>query len=229
VLGATTNVDHQHSPIEGEQYPYRSAGIPQEIARDYLRQAFLDWGATDYHLAWFGAQDWANYTRVYPTNQFYVYARSGGFGAYSMELAEVVSGAGTTNQVTRSLGVWRASGRDNQTHEWVQLTDGGLAAPALVNLKGLATLRLSTSTGNCHPNYLMFVPAVGLKLSAATAGNNVVISLQTQAGVNYRVFYRTDLIMGTWSLLTTLLGDGSVKSVSDPATEAQRFYKVVAP
>jgi len=90
------------------------------------------------------------------------------FGAYSLELTEVVSGAGTTIQVTRPLGLWSASGHDNQTHEWVPLTDAGLAAPVLVNLGGLAALRLSTSTGNCHPSYFRFVPAVGLRLSAAT-------------------------------------------------------------
>jgi hypothetical protein len=228
-LGAILDVDYQHGPMEGEQFPYRSAGIPQETARDYLRQAFLDWGATDYHLAWFGTQEWADYTRVYPTNHFYVYARSGGFGKYSMELAEVVSGSGTTNQTIRPLGLWSASGRDNQTHEWVGLTDPGLAAPALVKLGGLATLRLSTSTGNCHPSYFMFVPAAGLTLSAAIAGNDVLISFPTQTGVNYRVFYRTDLTAESWSLLTNCLGDGALASVSVPATQAQRFFKVSAP
>jgi hypothetical protein len=228
-LGATPEIDFHHTPLDGEQYPYRTAGIPEEIARDYIRQVFLDWGATDYHLAWFGALDWADYTRVYPTNQFHVYARSGGFGNFSMELAEVMSGAGTTNQATQPLGVWQAVGRDNQTHEWVLLTNSGSATPALVKLGGLATLRLSTSTGNCHPSFFMFVPAMDLILSAKTAGTNVLISFPTQTGVNYRLLYRADLSTGSWGLLTNIFGDGSVKSVSEPATEAKGFYKVATP
>lgn len=228
-LGAVTNVDYQHSPIEGEQFPYRYEGIPEEVAHDYLRQLFVDWGATDYHLAWFGGGDWANYTRDYPTNTFFVYARSGGFGNYAMALDAVVSGRGTTNQTIRRLGQWGAVGKDNQTHAWVQLTDAGLAAPALVNLRGLGTLRLSTSTGNCHPSYLMFVPAVGIPLSATKVGANVQVSFATQTGVVYRVFYRTSVASGDWTLLTTVLGNGAVQSVSDPASGAQRYYKVVAP
>ena len=147
------------APFEGEQYPYRSSGIPHEIARDYLRQRFLDWGATDYQLAWFGAGDWANYTRIFPTNRFFIYARSAGFGPYSMELAEVISGPGTPNQTTRSLGHWNAVGRDNQTHAWVPLVEPGSADPAQVSLGDQATLRLATGTGNCHPSYFMLVPA----------------------------------------------------------------------
>ncbi len=228
-LGANPEIDFHHTTLDGEQYPYRGAGIPEEIARDYIRQVFLDWGATDYHLAYYGALDWADYTRLYPTNQFHVYVRSGGFGDFSMELAKVVSGAGTTNQVTQSLGVWQASGRDNQTHEWVLLTTAGSATPASVKLGGLATLRLSTSTGNCHPSYFMFVPAVDLVLSAKTAGTNVVISFPTHPGVHYRLLYRNDLSTGSWNLLTNLFGDGSVQSVSEPAIEAQRFYRIATP
>jgi hypothetical protein len=47
--------------------------------------------------------------------------------------------------------------------------------------------------------------------------------------VIYRVFYRDNLSAGNWSLLTSVLGDGTVKSASDPATATGRFYKVVAP
>lgn len=229
LLGATPEIDFHHTVFEGEQYLYRAAGIPEEIARDYLRQLFLDWGATDFHLAWFGPQDWADYTRVYPTNQFHIYARSGGFGSFSMELAEVVSGVGTTNQVTQPLGVWSATGRDNQTHEWVLLTHPGQASPALVKSGGLATLRLSTSTGNCHPSYFMFVPAVDLVLTAQAAGTNVVISFPTQTGLNYRLLHRADLSTGSWNLLTNLVGDGGVKSIRESMSQTQRFYKVATP
>ena len=232
---ATTNIDFQHTyvadePTDGSDYQYRTNGIPQEIAGDYLRQIFIDWGGIDYHLYWFGQSDWANYTRVYPTGNFYVYVRSAGLGAYSMYLDQVVSGAGTTNQVTKRLGHWGAVGVNIQTHDWVPLTDDGLVAPVVVKLNGLSTLRISTTTGNCYPNYFMLVPASGITLSATRSDSNVVISFPTQAGSSYRVFYRADLSAGSWALLTTVPGDGTVKSVSNSvAGSNQRFYKVTSP
>lgn len=229
-LSSITNIDFQHSPIADEKFPYRPDGIPQETAYEVpLREQFQ--GFADYHLAWFGPGDWANYTRMYPTNTFYVYTRSAGYGAFAMGLDHVVTGAGTTNQTTRHLGTFGGVGRDNQTHRWVPLTDDALGAPVPVKLNGLATLRLSTSTGNCYPSYFMLVPAVGMNVSAAAAANgtNVVISFPTQNGVVYRVFYRNDLASGSWILLTSVAGDGTVKSISDPVTAATRFYKIVAP
>ncbi len=235
--GATTNIDFQHTyvsgePIDGSEYQYRINGIPQEIAGDYLRQVFIDFGGLDYHLYWFGPSDWANYTRVYPTGNFYVYARSAGLGTYSMYLDAVVSGAGTTSQVTTRLGHWGAVGVNIQTHAWVPLTDDGLVAPVVVKLNGVSTLRISTTTGDCYPSYFMLVPASGISLSATRAGSNIVISFPTQAGSSYRVFYRADLRAGSWALLTTVPASVSsqTNSVSDSSAAGnQRFYKVTSP
>ncbi len=231
---ATTNIDFQHISLTGETFPYRAAGIPQggplgqNGENDYLRQVFVDAGGQDYVLAFFAGTDWANYTRVYPAGSYYVYGRFSGGGPFSMHLDQVVSGTGTTTQVTRRLGNWSAVGQDYVTYAWVPLTDGGLAAPALVKLNGLSTLRITTD-GFCNPNYFMLVPASGITVSAARSGGNVVISFPTQAGAPYRVFHRNDLSTGNWTLLTSVLGDGTVKSVSDPATGGKQFYQVVSP
>jgi hypothetical protein len=232
-LGATANIDFQHSSVEGEQFPYRN-GIPQSLVQNYVveaRQKFIDVGGIDLQLDWFGIGDWANYTGVYPTGNFYVYIRSAGLlgSSYSMYLDQVVSGAGTTNQVTKRLGHWGALGRGQQAYAWVPLTDDGLVAPVAVKLGGTNTLRISTTTGLCYPNYFMLVPASGITLSAARSGSNVSISFPTQAGAAYRVFYRADLTSGNWILLATVPGDGTVKSVSEPTTGSQRFYKVTSP
>jgi hypothetical protein len=104
-----------------------------------------------------------------------------------------------------------------------------LVAPVVVNVGGANTLRISTTTGNCYPNFFMLVQTSGIRLSAARAGNNASISFPTQVGATYRVFYRANLTTGNWILLTNLLGDGTVKSVSDPLTGSQRFYKVTSP
>jgi hypothetical protein len=237
-VDSITNIDFQHTyvsgePIDGSEYQYRVNGIPAQLLgalgalNDYQRQVFVSNFVPDFYLYWFGAPDWANYTRVYPTGHFYVYARSAGAGTNEMDLAQVVSGAGTTNQLTQRLGQFGAV--NNATMGWVPLTDDGLVAPVAVKLGGTNTLRITTPTGNCYPNYFMLVPASGITLSAAGSGSNVSISFPTQAGATYRVFYRANLTTGNWILLATVAGDGTVKSVSDPLTGSQRFYKMTSP
>jgi hypothetical protein len=228
-LTATTNIDFQHSTISGEQYPYRPDGIPQEQGQDYLTPTFVNYGGIEYDLGWFGPGDWANYTRDYPAGNYFVYVRTAGLGAYSMYLEKVVSGAGTTNQTVTKLGDWNSVGVNNVTYAWVPLTDDGLVAPVLVNLNGVETLRLTTTTGDCYPNYFMLVPASGVKLSAAKSGANVVVSFPSQTGVVYRVFSRNTLDSGNWNLVTSVLGTGGVVPVNVPSAPAAQFYTVVAP
>ena len=108
-LGATANIDFQHSPVEGEQWYYRYNGIPESPVQNFVveaRQKFLDVGASDYQLDWFGIGDWANYTRVYPTGNFFVYVRSAGLlgSSYSMYLDQVVSGAGDDQPGDKTAG-----------------------------------------------------------------------------------------------------------------------------
>ncbi len=229
---ATTNIDYQHLSLAGEVFQYRSPGIPQDFlgTHDWLRSNFVYFGAQDLVLVFFAANDWANYTRQYATGSYNVYIRSSGDGPFSMYLDQVVSGAGTVNQVTKRLGHFGGFGKSPvyNTYDWAPLTDDGLAAPAIVKLNGVSTLRLTTS-GNCNPNFFMLVPATGISLTAARSGSNVALSFPTQNGVNYRVFYRTNLTTGTWNLLGAVLGNGATTSVNDPAVGNSRFYKVTAP
>jgi hypothetical protein len=230
-VDSIANIDFQHTTEAGELFPYRNTGIPQSLVQNYpveQRQKFVNLGDPDFQLDWFGIGDWANYTDVYPTGSFYVYVRSAGVlgDPFTMDLDQVVSGAGTTSQVTQRLGQFSAVGINQQTYAWVPLTDAGLVAPVIVKLGGVSTLRISTTTGLCYPNYFMLVPASGITPSAARSGSNVSISFPTQFDAIYKVFYRADLTAGNWILLTSVLGDGTVKSVSDPTTGSQRFYKV---
>ena len=229
-FSAVTNIDFQHIVLNGEVFSYRSGGIPQDLLgqHDYLRTNWVNNGAPDYVLVFFAGTDWANYTREYPTGSFYVYIRSSGDGPFSMYLDQVVSGAGTVNQVTKRLGHFGGVGKDYVTYDWVPLTDDGLAAPAVVKLNGVTALRLTTD-GNCNPNFFMLVPAGGITLRAASSAGNTVLSFPSQNGVSYRVFYRTNLTIGNWTLLTAVLGNGAVKSVSDLANGTSRFYKVTSP
>jgi hypothetical protein len=228
---ATTNIDFEHTTIAGDAslYAYRPDGIPQEQGHDYLTTNFVNSGGIEWDLADFGPGDWANYTSDYPTGNFYVYVRTAGLGSYSMYLEEVVSGAGTTNQTVKKLGDWNGVGVNNRTYAWVPLTDDGLVAPVVVGLGGVQTLRLTTTTGDCYPNYFMLVPAAGVRVSASRQGANASISFPTQSGVVYRVFARDALGSGVWGLQTSVLGTGSVESVSVPIGAAAQFYMVTAP
>ena len=63
--------------------------------------------------------------------------------------------------------------------------------------------------------------------SSYTAGT-FGASFQSEAGFSYRVQYKDDLNAAVWTDLTTIAGDGSMKSISDTAS-ANRFYRVVTP
>ena len=227
---AETNIDFHHTTLNDEVFNYRAIGIPQDLlgSHDYLRQDFVDVGGQDFVLVFFAANDWANYTRVYPAGSYYAYIRTSGGGPFSMYLDQVVSGVGTLNQGTTRLGTFSGIGKDYNTFAWVPLTDNGLSAPSVVTLNGQTTLRLTTA-GDCNPNFFMLVPAAGIRVRATFSGGNTLISFPSQTGVNYRVFYRTNLASGSWTLLSSVTGNGSTVSVTDPTPAAGRFYKVTAP
>jgi len=232
---SVSNVDFHHTinsgePTDGSDFQYRQNGIPQQVAQDYLRTVYVDSFSSDYQLYWFGGGDWANYTRDYPLGTFNLYTRSSGLGAYTMNLGQVVSGAGTTNQVVKPLGQWGSVGANINTFAWVPLTDAGGVAPVAVKITGVTTFQVSTPTGDCYPNYFMLVRTSTINVSAARSGSNLNISFPTQIGWGYRVFYRTNLVTGSWTLLNSTAGNGSVKSVSDSTTGGnQRFYIVTSP
>jgi hypothetical protein len=228
VADSVAEYDFHHTVTTDDRYVYRAVGIPQQITSDYRLQKYSDVGATDYNLGWFNGGEWANYTRTYPSGKFRVYGRLAGSGEFTVYLDRVVSGAGTTNQVTERLGRFSEVGKDWQVWDWVLLTDAGLESPTVVNLNGLSTLRITTG-GNANVNYLMLVPASGLTVGARLVAGAVQISFPSQAGATYRVLYRNQLGSGSWELLKTVVGNGALMSVSDSPTQSNRFYQVVSP
>jgi len=229
-LEGVTNVDFHHTFATDEKYYYRFDGfsLANQVCPDFKLQKYIDAFETDYNIGWFQNGDWGNYTRTYPTGKFLVYGRLSSSGSYSMYLDKVTQGVGTTSQTTTRLGRWGATGRGWDLYDWVPLTDEGLAAPVIVSLGGTNTLRVAT-TGNANITYFMLVPVAGIQVKTAKAEGNILISFPTQSGATYRVFYRTDLTSGNWVLLTTVPGDGSVKTATDALGAGQRFYQIVAP
>jgi hypothetical protein len=62
--------------------------------------------------------------------------------------------------------------------------------------------------------------------TVSSGGSNVRVSFPTLFGPNYNVYYKTNLREASWHLLSTVAGDGSVKSVTDPSSTGIRFYTV---
>jgi uncharacterized membrane protein len=65
-------------------------------------------------------------------------------------------------------------------------------------------------------------------LTITRSGADVVISFPTDSGFNYDLEYKTQLTASNWSLLTTVPGDGSTRSIHDPLADTPRFYRVAA-
>jgi len=172
---------------------------------------------------------WINYTRTFPAGNYYLYARlSAGNGAFNLQCAKVTSGAGTTTQTTSYVGTFTGSGTSFNTWQYVPLVNTNISStvPVAVSLAGLTTLQL-TGDFNEDVNFFALVPIITpVQISASISGPNIVLSFPTQNGVTYSVYYKNDLSDPTWSFLTSVSGDGSVKSVNDPKNLAHRFYRL---
>lgn len=155
-------------------YLYRGSGdfVSTEITTDAPRQKYLNAqlakndppylnnnGIVDYDINHLGSTGWINYTRTFPTGNFYVYARlSAGNGAFNLQLAQVTSGAGTTMQASNVLGNFIGTGASFTTWQYVPLVDANTNKIAL-SLSGVETLQIMGDT-NEDANFFVLVPAV---------------------------------------------------------------------
>jgi hypothetical protein len=236
---AIVGVDDNYAFVSGETEVYRPLDtVGTAVATDFIRQKFYDAtnffqdvNITDVYLGWWNAGFWVNYTRTFPTNNFYIYGRlAGGAGAFSgTTLAVVTSGAGTTTQTTNIQGSFadpNAAGW--QAWHWVPLLDAN-GHMAVVPLGGVETLQLK-SGGNLNANYYMLVPAplTGVPLTVSLNGGQPEISFPTAPGHDYTLQYKNNLTDATWSTLNSIAGNGDTESLTDTTTTgvAQRFYRV---
>ena len=213
----------------GEQLLYRpDESCGTAVAQDFSRAQFTAAGASDYYVGWWPAGAWINYTRTFPTNTYHLYARLAYNAAYSVTASLVSGGWGTPDQSTVTLGTFSATGTGFQAWQWVQLLDGN-SQPVAVALGGISTLKMTAGTG-VNANFYMLVPATtppaNVMIEASLSGTNVVISFPTAVGFTYTVLTKNNLADPTWTPLISVPGDGSMKSVTDPATAAKRYYRL---
>jgi len=63
--------------------------------------------------------------------------------------------------------------------------------------------------------------------SISFGGGTFSGSFQTANGVNYNVEYKNDLNAVSWTLLTTIVGDGTIKPFTDPGPlPPMRYYRI---
>ena len=118
----------------------------------------------NYTVGWNDAGDWQNYTRTFPTpaKKYLVYgfASSGG-SPIQFTLDEVTAGVGTETQTLKPLADLKpgraTAGWDSL--ELFQFTNPGTQDPAVLELGGKKTLRLTLPAGNGDIDYFAFIPA----------------------------------------------------------------------
>jgi len=219
-------------PDAGETELYRpNADAGTQVTTDFLRQKFTHDGNTftDFNLGWWDPGQWVNYTRTFPTNTYNVYGRMASGGAYSgVSMSLVTGGWGTTNQPATLLGTFSdPNAYDWQAWHWIPLMSNGQMA--VVSLGGTNTIKVSnTSASDVNANFYMLVPVIPvLNLTASISGANIHIQFQSQNGHSYVVQWSSSLTAPSWSTLTTIPGDGTVKTATDTIGSAsQRFYRV---
>ncbi|MGH7953322.1 MAG: hypothetical protein ACREFE_15610, partial [Limisphaerales bacterium] len=229
---AVTNVDFVTLSVPGNQAYRPLDNVGTEPNVDFLRDKLIDNGVTnsDYDVGWWDKGAWLNYTRTIPTNNYYVYGRLAGGGAFSgTTLSLVTSGQGTTTQTTQVLGSFADPNAGGWADwRWVPMlnTNGQMA---VVSLGGVETLR-ATSGGGLNANYYMFVSAPAaaapVSLAASVSGSNIRFSFQTQNGFVYTVLYKDNLTDASWQTLTSIMGNGSVQTATDGMGQTHRFYKL---
>jgi hypothetical protein len=221
---SVTNVDYSHSSTSG-LFPYRGpAGLAQESTSDTPLPGYT--AGSDWDVGNFNGGDWGNYTRNYPAGKYYIYARLAGYSG-NVTLSQVTAGQGTTSQTLKTLGTCYCSTVNQgwQNWNWCLLQNNG--TPVLASLGGVETLRV-TSGGNVNANYFMLVPAQGIRVAAAKSGGNVVLSFPSTLGTSYSVWQQASLT-GTWTLLQTIGGNGTVNTVNVPLSGSAGFIKVTSP
>jgi hypothetical protein len=120
----------------------------------------------NYTVGWNDAGDWQNYTRTFPTPAkkyaVYGFASSGG-SPIQFNLDQVTAGVGTENQTLKPLAELRpgraTAGWDNL--ELFQFSGPGTKEPAILELGGKVTLRLTLPAGNGDMDFIAFIPYTG--------------------------------------------------------------------
>ena len=166
--------DNHHDSINiTERNQYRNsdfAGTVQaRMERTYgVRSQYAVTNVGEYFVTGLGAGEWMNYTRTFPSNNYYVYLRASAQKAQAVRLDEVTSDRSQSNQTTVLRGQFLVPNTlSSSRFRYVPLTDAA-GNIQTVNLSGVKTHRLTVleasqkntiGAGDIQLNYLLYVPA----------------------------------------------------------------------
>jgi hypothetical protein len=238
-FGQISDLGIDVATIFGDAHPgghtYRASDyVSTENTTDVTRQRYItaqqlniDPTIVDHDVAFWTNNGWIDWTRTFPSGQFYVYGRlSAGNGAFNLQCSRVTNGAGTSSQTTSYLGTFKGTGASFTTWQYVPLINTNNSQLVAVTFNGLDTLQM-LADGNENANFFMLVPvAQQVNLTATLSGGNVSLSFPTQTGFTYTVQYKNHLTDSTWLTLGSVSGDGTVKSLSDGTGQPSRFYRL---
>lgn len=105
--------------------------------------------------------------------------------------------------------------------------------------------RLGTDTGNYFGGAGWYIDSVSISdgsyaccvvplvppalLNPQTGGGNFTFSFQTTPGQSYSLQFKDNLTNAAWITVQSFTGDGSLQSITNPATAAQGFYRLQSP
>jgi len=192
------------------------------------RTLFSDLNIGGFNLGYCPANGWLNYTRTYPSGNFYLWGRfaDGAGGGFVNTVSLVTSGVGTSNQTLQTLGTFSGNPTGGwTTYAWFPLRDTN---GNIVNLSmgGKETLRLTLTAPNDNPLFVQFAPAPLLvRLAAALSAGQLNISFQTESGHSYKVLYSPKLPAASWTQVgSTITGNGSIITVTETLSGSQGYY-----
>jgi len=212
-------------------YDYVSAEVTSDAPRlKYLtaQLANNDGNIVDRDVNFWATNGWINYTRTFPSGTYYLYARlSAGAVPYTLQCAQVTSGAGSGTQASNYLGSFTGTGTGFGNWSYVPLVNTNTSQRVQLTLGGVSTFTF-TGDYNEDVNFFMLVPLppAPVSLAAAINGANVQLSFPTKASVTYIIEFKDSLSDATWTFLASVPGDGTVQSHSDGLTATSRFYRL---
>jgi hypothetical protein len=233
--GSDFGIDYHENNIGNDPgaVPAYRAGTDMEISKPngsegVSRQNFDVQVNND--IGWTSSGEWMNYTRVFPTNNYKVYARMAHGDAAATrggELSRVTSDPSQCDQTTQSLGTFSAP----WTGGWDTWPDAGTTQDALIPMKdtngavavvkisGLETLRFTFAQGAGDIDYLAFVPQ-----GASTAAPALSITRSATAiTITYEgTLESADFAAGPYTAVT---GATSPRVITLPPAGTQKFYR----
>ncbi|HOX01296.1 MAG TPA: hypothetical protein P5555_09850 [Candidatus Paceibacterota bacterium] len=222
-------------------YQWVNAGgfMATEATNDTPLLKFTSLGLPDYQVHHTEGGEWLNYTREFVPGRYRVYLRLSSWAPQDVWLDEVTSDRTQTNQTTAPLGRFAVANTGHLIlYRYFALADES-GNPKSIPLSGEKTLRLTMGgpqmdfTRNAlQMNYLLFVPAplspVKL-LDPAWSDGVFTVSFASEAGAIYRLSYKDSLSQTNWAVGgSSVVGDGSIQSLSDASAAQTRFYRVSA-